>query len=569
MAKLRFYNGIGSMYSSNLISGNVQNIANGASAGIYYEYGGCHYDGSTYTWACGTYYRDYTTAYNDVMGAYAPFDLSASDTGILGFTCKELLDHRHLIQNNTSNTLYLNVNRTEYITLTVSGRTTNAFGHDCYNNASMTCRINGTTYTFFNYTASGTILDFGLFFSTDQNGNSGFFPFICMESAVNGHMTRVIYVYTNNFGQNLIPCIKALYDNYGKPQDQIPVDPDNEPTGGWSNIADLTGDNIDLPDAPDETVTGVLASGFLNIYSPSASQLRAFGGALWTNAFNVKWYDVDSISNLILNAISDPINFIVGLFMLPVTPTTSANTGIKLGGINVNTVSAPVISKQFVTLSFGSLDVTELYANYLDYSYSRLSIYLPYIGMADIDVQEVTGGSVELQYIIDCFTGACVANVKCTKITETPWGGTYTNSTVHSYSGNVAVQLPISAGSFDIMTQGLINVGLGLVSGQPQTVAKGANDVIQNVGGDATTRGALSSNTGRLCYQTPYLMFTRPIESRPASLGQLHGYSAGVGGQLKNFKGYVECSDVKLDGISATDSELNMIESLLKSGVYV
>ena len=119
------------------------------------------------------------------------------------------------------------------------------------------------------------------------------------------------------------------------------------------------------------------------------------------------------------------------------------------------------------------------------------------------------------------------------------------------------------------MTQGLINVGLGLVSGQPQTVAKGATDVIQNVGGDATTRGALSSNTGRLCYQTPYLMFTRPIESRPANLAPLHGISAGVGGQLKNFSGFVECSDAKLDGITATDNEKDMIDSLLKSGVYV
>ena len=348
------------------------------------------------------------------------------------------------------------------------------------------------------------------------------------------------------------------------------INNNNNPIGG-DDVASYTveGDVIDLPNAPNESVSGVLASGFLNIYSPSASDLQSFGGALWTNAFNTKWYDIDSVSNLLLNVVSNPIDFIIGLFMLPVTPSKGSNSGIYLGGLNVNTVSTPRVNKQFVTVDFGSIAIDELYGNYLDYAYSKLSIYLPYIGMCDIDVQEVTGGSVHLQYIIDVFTGACVANVKCAKTIKTPWGFEYVNSTVHSYSGNVALQLPISAGSFDTMTQGLINVGLGLVSGQPQTVAKGATDIIQNVGGDATTRGSLSSNTGRLCYQTPYLIYSRPIETRPANLGNLHGYSAGAGGTLSQFSGYVECSDVKLDGITATDSEKDMIETLLKSGVYV
>lgn len=353
-----------------------------------------------------------------------------------------------------------------------------------------------------------------------------------------------------------------------KSLDNIIADPDN-PIGGGGFIPDLEGDDIELPGAPDETVSGVLASGFLNIYKPTDADLRAFGAALWTNAFNVKWSDIDSVSNLILNAVSNPIDFIIGLFMLPVTPSVGASSGIYLGGINVNTISAPRVSSQYVTIDFGTLDISELYGNYLDYANSRLSIYLPYVGTADIDVQEINGGSVHLQYIVDVFTGACVANVHCVKVTTTPWGESYQNKTVHSYSGNMAIQLPISAGSFDTLTQGLINVGLGLGTNTPAIAMTGAKDVVQGFAGDVTTRGSLSSNTGKLGYQTPYLMFTRPIESRPANLGALHGFSAGVGGILSQFSGYVVCSDVKLDGVTATDSELNEIESILKSGVYV
>ena len=348
------------------------------------------------------------------------------------------------------------------------------------------------------------------------------------------------------------------------------VDTNGLPIGGDDNASyEFEGDSVPMPTTPDETISGALAHGFLNFYSPSDSAIRAFGSALWTNAFNTKWYDLDSVANLVLNAVSDPIDFIVGLFMIPVTPAKGANSGIYLGGINCNTVTAPRIANQFKTINFGTISIEELYGNYLDYSHSRLAIYLPYVGTADIDIQEVSGGMVSLSYTIDCFTGACVANVHCVKYTTTPWGQTYKNETVHSFSGNVAIQLPISAGSFDTMMNGLVNIGLGLGANSPTTALKGVGDVLQGISGDVTTRGSLSSNTGKLGYQTPYLMFTHPIEARPAYLGNVHGYSAGVGGKLSSFSGYVECSDAKLDGIPATDTELQMIESLLKGGVYV
>lgn len=386
------------------------------------------------------------------------------------------------------------------------------------------------------------------FYPNNDGGAIQYYPGI-------GNLVDGQYVFTLMEGESYIPQPQGYNSS-------------TDPIGGTGENY-FEGDQIELPSDPDETISGALGYGFLNIYSPTAAQLRAFGALLWTNAFNTKWYDLDSISNLVLNAVSDPINFIVGLFMLPVTPAKTGSSGIYLGGINANTVAADRVSSQFKTISFGTIEIEELYGNYLDYANSRVSIYLPYIGTADIDIQEINGGTIELNYIIDCFTGACVANVKCTKSTKTPWGLTYNNETVHSYSGNVAIQLPISAGSFDTMLQGLVNIGLGLGTNTPAIAMQGGKDTITGFAGDVTTRGSLSSNTGKLCYQTPYLMFTRPIESRPDKLGKLHGYSAGVGGKLSAFSGYVECSDVKLDGVTATDAELTEIVNLLKSGVYV
>lgn len=560
--KLIVYDNLNNKMVFNLIRGYPETIFSEGFINNQYGFLNHTSEGEGY-WGCGTSSNGFEISYPH-MRPYFPFNVyfDISMTGLTGFTITELISRGYLTVG-VSKKFYTNKDKTDYIDVWVDGEHLNNFGNTVYSTVYMTVHVNNTDYSIISYGGGNHILDAGLFVAP-YNNLVGVYGFGIDERTIDTHRQRNCTIYMKN-----TPASVYLY-NGTKPVDQIPVDPDTAlPTGGYGNIEDMTGDDIDLPTAPDESISGALANGFLNIYKPTASDLRSFGGALWTNAFNVKWYDVDSVANLVMNAVSDPINFIIGLFMLPVSPTTSGSSGIFLGGLNVNTVSVPKVSKQFVTIDFGSITIEELYGNYLDYSNSRLSIYLPYVGTADLDVQEVNGGTVTLQYIVDVFTGACVANVKCSKTTDAPWGMSYTNSTVHSYSGNMAVQLPISAGSFDTMTQGLINIGLGLGTNTPAIAMQGGKDVIQGFAGDATTRGSLSSNTGKLSYQTPYLMFTRPIECRPANLGNLHGYSAGIGGKLGALKGYVECVDVKLDGVPATDSELNEIESILKSGVYV
>lgn len=392
----------------------------------------------------------------------------------------------------------------------------------------------------------------------DDNGKALYLGAVCGTIQHNNGRTQWYLSWNND----------AEWSRFSNMATSLDSDPDL-PIEGLKDYGQFTGDVIALPDAPDETVSGALGYGFLNFYRPSDAQLRSFGALLWTSPFYAKWHDWDSVYNSFLNAFSDPLDYIVGLFMLPVKPSASASSGIFLGGIKCNTVTAPKITNQWKKIDFGTININELYGNYLDYANSRISIYLPYIGTADLDVQEVNGGTVHLQYIVDCFTGACVANVHLKKATPTPWGMTYTNETVHSYTGNMAIQLPLSASSFDSMISGLVNVGLGLGTNNPATAFTGVKGMATGLVGDVTTRGSLSSNTGKLGYQTPYLMFTRPIEVKPTNLNNLHGVSAGVGGKLSSFRGYVVCSDVKLDGVTATDSELNEIETMLKTGVYV
>lgn len=557
MAKLALYDSNHNKMVFNMINGDISKIIDAYNARSSLGNNGWA-ENNPPTLQVGSRFKDYIASYADVMHNYAPFQGITPATLVRdGFMVSNLISKGWLTVGIQKN-FYLDNDLNNFISVLVENPSSD-FNTTVYGHVVLTVTINGITTTLFNDLSA--TYDMGLTNSI-YDGVSGMYPVILYGIHAGNDVVNTRY----NVNKNIAEDIK---DEAGNLEIPNTISPDNEPIGGWDGDFNPEGDTIDMPDEPDETISGTLAHGFLNIYAPSASQLQSFGALLWTNAFNVKWYDLDSISNLVLNAVSDPINYIVGLFMIPVTPTTTGSSGIYLGGVNANTVTAPRVSKQFKTIDFGTIEISELYGNYLDYSNSRVAIYLPYIGTADIDIQEIAGGSVTLRYIIDCFTGACVANVKCVKYTETPWGKVYKNETVHSYSGNVSIQLPISAGSFDTMMQGLVNIGLGLGTNTPAFVAQGMTQGVQGFSGDVTTRGSLSSNTGKLCYQTPYLMFTRPIESLPAKNNSLHGYGAGVGGKLSRFKGYVEISDVKLDGVNATDNELSMIESLLKGGVYV
>lgn len=572
MAKLALYDSNHNKMVFNLLSADMSQYTRAYDdRNSLWNYGWCNVNdlpnngGRWYELTIGTQYNGrsaYEAWINHNLKDYAPFDglnPLGQDT-MDGFNVKQLIN-KGWYTLGTTKKFYFDSDLTSYIEIYVDTETTNEWNHKIFGKTTVKIYVNDTLYTMLS-TVAGATRDIGIVSGT-FNGTSGYYFYYIVEKKNGNNQNIEVH---QNVNTSIAIGIKNRGGNLDLP---ITIDPDKEPIGGWGGDFNPEGDEIDMPDEPDETISGTLANGFLNIYAPSASQLQSFGALLWTNAFNVKWYDLDSISNLVLNAVSDPINYIVGLFMIPVTPTTTGSSGIYLGGVNANTVTAPRVSKQFKTIDFGTIEISELYGNYLDYSNSRVAIYLPYIGTADIDIQEIAGGSVSLRYIIDCFTGACVANVKCIKYTETPWGKVYKNETVHSYSGNVSIQLPISAGSFDTMMQGLVNIGLGLGTNTPAFVMQGMTQGIQGFTGDVTTRGSLSSNTGKLCFQTPYLMFTRPIESLPAKNNSLHGYGAGVGGNLSRFKGYVEVSDVKLDGVNATENELSMIESLLKGGVYV
>ena len=195
-----------------------------------------------------------------------------------------------------------------------------------------------------------------------------------------------------------------------------------------------------LPDVPFPTISpnasptplepGVSGDpGFVQVYHPSPSELISFGRWLWVTYADAT---IDKIWN-------NPFDGVIGCHELYATPTDGGYTTIRCGFLDSG-VSSQLVRIRYSTINCGSMVIPEYWSNYLDYSpYSKAYIYLPFIGIQELDVDDIVGSSVNVCYHIDAYNGSCIAQITCAK-------DGYTN-TLYQFSGNCAVEYPLSGGS--------------------------------------------------------------------------------------------------------------------------
>lgn len=354
------------------------------------------------------------------------------------------------------------------------------------------------------------------------------------------------------------------------------------PTGGTGTtgnggLHDDTSDSIPTPSLPSNVATG---SGLFTAYNPSASQLASFGSALWSMDIT----DIDDVLKFLVGG--DAFNAIIGLHLLPIQPATGGSSNIKLGKWDSG-VSAPKITSQYAQVSFGSVLLPEYWGNSIDYSpYTKVQLALPYIGIVDVDTDDVLGSTNTLTYNIDVLSGAICATLHCAK-------GNL-NSVIYQWSGSCAVSLPVTGANYNGVIGSVLAIAAGAatiavggatiagasgagaalaaakggaaIAGGAGTLAGSALNTFGSIKGKVQKSGAFGANSGALGIMTPYFIVTRPVQSVPTSWQADKGYPANISAQLGSLTGYTEVSEINLE-CSGTEAEKKEIIDLLKKGV--
>lgn len=321
-------------------------------------------------------------------------------------------------------------------------------------------------------------------------------------------------------------------------------------TGGGGGDFDNTSTPIEIPGLPGVSAA---STGFISLFNPTLSQLNELASYMWSDVF-----DIDTLKKLF----ADPMDVILGLSILPVQIPTSGAKEVKVGNIGTG-ISLNVASTQFVEVDCGTINVNEYWGAYLDYSpYTHAQIYLPYVGVRPISVDEIMGKSVNVNYHVDILTGACCCFVKCG------------DSVLYSFNGQCSIPIPITATNYTNTINGIISVAASLgtmvATGgatAPLALTNLASTITNQMKPTVEKSGAISGPGGVMGIQTPYLILTRPRQALPSKQNTFTGYPSFITVTLGELSGYTEVHTIHLENIPATADELSEIETLLKGGV--
>lgn len=328
--------------------------------------------------------------------------------------------------------------------------------------------------------------------------------------------------------------------------------------GGGDGSFDSDSDEIPIPDLP---ALSSVSTGFVSLFNPTLSQLNELASYMWSDLFDIATFK---------KIFADPMDVILGLAIVPVSVPSSGTEEVKVGNISTG-VLMDKASSQYVQVNCGSLDVGEYWGAYLDYApYTKAEIYLPYCGTHPIDIDEIMGKTVTVNYNIDILSGACCAMIKC--------GG----SVLYHFLGQCSQPIPVSGSDWTSVIANAVraaaSIGTMLATGGLSTPAA-AQHIVSGITSTASTvtgmkpsiekSGSMSGSGGMLGVQTPYLIFSFPRQCLPDEQNSIIGYPSYIYSQFSSLSGYTIIDDVHLSINSATNQEKDEIESLLKTGVIL
>ena len=324
-------------------------------------------------------------------------------------------------------------------------------------------------------------------------------------------------------------------------------------------------------------------AGFIHVYNPTPGEFVSFGNWLWVTY-------ADATIDKILN---NPFDGVIGAHELYATPQVDGSDNIRSAFLT-SPVTAGLVRQRYTEIDCGTVVVPEFYGNYLDYSpYSQAYIYLPFIGINEVSIDDIVGHAVNIKYRIDAYSGSCIAMIFVAK-------GNYQNL-CYQFAGNCAVEVPMAGGSQAAIKAAemqaeayaraaMVSAGGQLLSGIGSALTGSLGGALSSVGSIASNygnaragveaarvankssvqhSGQFGASHGAMGEKIPFIIIRNPIQVKVVNYNEDYGFPAHKRVIVGGCRGYLRVREVNVISAHATDNEKAAIEALLKNGVYV
>lgn len=367
-----------------------------------------------------------------------------------------------------------------------------------------------------------------------------------------------------------------------EPEPPAPYDPGTGSIGGGTSGPG--GGNGEYDDSGDSVGAGIPPA----LLAPQTSHMyRA------TNA------DLSSIMSFINNTSEEEvrskyIGSVMNISLVGIPKSWSMSLGtaedFKLAGTDTGVDLQP-LRTQFLTGSLGTFKIDEYFGTFLDYDpYTKIQIYLPYVGFTDLSANEIIGNECELVASIDLMSGLIQYQLMSKD------ANTGRNIVILSVNGQCASQYPLTALDYNgkVMSivgtiAGAITFGVGIASilASGGSTAPLVAGIMATVGGASATMssgmaasraskgttvrsGATAGCTGHMSVHRPYIIISRPKQNIPETFGHEYGFKSHISARLGDLTGFTKVEDIHLENMGdITQDELEELESILKSGIIL
>lgn len=354
-------------------------------------------------------------------------------------------------------------------------------------------------------------------------------------------------------------------------------------TDGWDNTS-----NMEISDMPDPE--GQDYSHFITAYALTEANMQSLGLGLFTTGF---WTNLKNR----FEGLGNPIDFIISAVELPIATFNNygSQTDFKLGGVEAEDdqgqfISVSKLSSRYILRSCGYCLLKEVWGTGKDYSDISISIFLPYVGMKELDPDIVVGTNMYLQVQIDCWTGDIVYLLH---VDNASVNGKYfrSASVPYRWTGNIATRIPIgkvdNTNAVMSAVNGIISIGgafagaaAGAAIGGPVGAAAGfmaggganAMNIAQNgFRPSVQSSGGLSGASGIMDYQYAYLIVKRGVPQYPRDWREKIGAMRFQSYQGNQLSGYTLYKEIHLEGMEgAAEEEINQLtRELCSEGIIL
>lgn len=339
------------------------------------------------------------------------------------------------------------------------------------------------------------------------------------------------------------------------------------------DLKDYYPDHEDVENESTGTDTTFAGASGLHTYAITDNDFKVINSKLWTT----DWTQVFKSTTI------DPVKCVIACKSIPFTANVVNSADVFIANMNTGLHKNYVKTVKSFNVGTG-VYIPAFNGDFTDITMTRIHCYLPYIGWVELPASECVSRNayrnvpanikrVAFKYLVDFVDGTCrcIVSVNGTE----RW----------FFDGNCSIDVPVTS---DNHTQAVSNAlrsglqtGLSIVSGVVGAVSGNAGAVAGGIVGAMTSAPnifptynytATSNGSGYInasMNTNIILVVERPNVVRPSDYAKRVGRPCGLSLQLGGLRGFTKCNNVDVSGITATDNELNMIKSLLETGVYL